>query len=61
MTVDGVTLIVGQNVPLSVVEVLKHEVEPATTQLRLTVEHNVKELQRNLRIVILTLVQVKYY
>ncbi len=50
----------GPTVPLNVVEEVKHEAERAPTQLRLTVERNVQDMQSNLRIVMLTLVQVQY-
>jgi len=50
---DGVTLALGLLVPLSVVEVLNHEVEPAATLLLPTAGRAVSEMQRNLRIAIL--------
>ncbi len=55
---DGLTSVLGRNVPLSVEVVLRREVELAVTQLQLTVERTVKETQRNFRIVTLLLVQV---
>ena len=57
--VDGVTSLFGLHVQKSVVEVHNHEAEPAVTLLQLTVERNVKEMRRNLRVVTLILVEVQ--
>ena len=60
LTVDGVTMMSGLNVPRSVTEAVKQELEPAPTLLLLTTERNVWGTIQNLKIATLTPVQVKH-